>query len=85
MFENLCLRDIAVYAGFYGGNVFHYRDNSEMEVDAIVEMPDGAWGAFEIKLGEDQVETAANKLLRMRDKMITAGAEPPVCLAVITG
>ena len=48
-------------------------------------MPDGAWGAFEIKLGEDQVETAANTLLRMRDKMETAGAEPPVCLAVITG
>jgi len=85
MFENLCLRDLAVYAGFYGGSVFHYHDNSELEVDAIVEMPDGAWGAFEIKLGEDQVETAANTLLRMRDKMETAGAEPPVCLAVITG
>jgi predicted AAA+ superfamily ATPase len=85
IFENLCLRDLAVYAGFYGGNVFHYHDNSELEVDAIVEMPDGAWGAFEIKLGGNQVETAANALLRMRNKMITAGAEPPVCLAVITG
>ena len=49
-------------AGFHGGRVFHYHDNSELEVDAIAEMPDGAWGAFEIKLGEEQVETAANNL-----------------------
>ena len=85
MFENLCLRDLAVYAGFYGGSIFHYHDNSELEVDAIIEMPDGAWGAFEIKLGEVQVEAAANTLLRMRDKMIQAGSDAPVCLAVITG
>jgi predicted AAA+ superfamily ATPase len=85
MFENLCLRDLIAYAGFYGGSVFHYHDNSELEVDAIVEMPDGAWGAIEIKLGEEQVETAANTLLRMRDKMGAAGVEPPACLIVITG
>ena len=85
MFENLCLRDIAIYVGFYGGRVFHYHDNSELEIDAIVEMPDSEWGAFEIKLGEEQVETAAKSLLRMRDKMVTAGAQPPVCLVIITG
>ena len=85
MFENLCLRDLAVYAGYYGGSIFHYHDNGELEVDAVIEMPDGTWGAFEIKLGEMQVETAANTLLKMKNKMISAGAEPPVCLAVITG
>ena len=85
MFENLCLRDLAVYAGFYGGSVFHYRDNSDLEVDAIVEMPDSEWGAFEIKLGEEQLETAAKTLLRMKGKMVAAGAQPPVCLAIITG
>ena len=85
MFENLCIRDIMIYAGFYGGSVFHYRDNSGLEVDAIIEMPDGAWGAFEIKLGEAQVETAAKALLRLRDKMTSAAVDPPVCLAVITG
>ena len=85
MFENLCLRDLIVYAGYYGGRVFHYHDNSELEVDAIVEMPDGSWGAFEIKLGEDQVETASGTLHRMSDKMIAAGSPPPVCQVVITG
>jgi len=85
MFENLCLRDIAVYAGYYGGSIFHYRDNSGLEVDAIIELPDGTWGAFEIKLGQEQIDSAADTLLRMKDKMVTAGADPPSCLVVVTG
>jgi len=85
MFENLCIRDIAVYAGYYGGRIFHYRDNSELEVDAIIELPNGTWGAFEIKLGEDKVNAAAGTLIRMRDKMVATGVEPPACLAVVTG
>ena len=85
MFENLCLRDLAVYAGFHGGSIYHYHDNSELEVDTIIEMPDGAWGAFEIKLGEVQIESAAKTLLRLKDKTVSAGSVPPVCLAVITG
>ena len=85
IFENLCLRDLSVYADYYGGSIYHYHDNSDLEVDAIIEMPDGAWGAFEIKLGEGQVETAASTLLRMRAKMQEAGVRPPVCLAIITG
>ena len=85
LFENLCLRDIETYAGFYGGNVFHYHDNSDLEVDVIIEMPGGAWGAFEIKLGVDQVEAAAATLLRMKYKMVSAGVQSPSCLAVITG
>ena len=85
MFENLCLRDLYAYAEFYGASLYHYRDNSNLEVDAIVEMKDGAWGAFEIKLGENQVESAAKTLLRLREKIVSGGAKEPSCLAVITG
>ena len=85
MFENLCLRDISVYAENMDATVFHYRDNSGLEADAVVEMQDGAWGAFEIKLGEHQVDAASASLRRLRDKMVTSGAEPPACLCVITG
>ena len=85
MFENLCLRDLAAYAEFHGGALFHYRDNSNLEVDAIIEMQDGAWGAFEIKLGEHQVEAAVQTLLRLKNKIISNGAREPSCLAVITG
>jgi len=85
MFENLCLRDISIYAENIDGTVYHYRDNCGLEVDAIVEMKDGSWSAFEIKLGEHQVETAAASLRRLRDKMISGGASSPKCLCVLTG
>jgi predicted AAA+ superfamily ATPase len=85
MFENLCLRDLAVYAERLGGSLCHYRDNSGLEVDAIVEMPDGSWCAFEIKLGEHQVAAAAENLRRFRGKMVSGGAKEPLFMAVITG
>ena len=85
MFENLCLRDLAVYAENLGGALYHYRDNSNLETDAIVELPDGTWGAFEIKLGEHQADAASATLCRLRDKMVSSGAAQPSCLCVITG
>ena len=85
MFENLCMRDLYAYAEYYGGSLYHYRDNSSLEVDAIIEMQDGSWGGFEIKLGENQIEKAAQTLNRMKNKMISNGAREPSCLAVITG
>ena len=85
LFENLCLRDLAVYAGRYGGTVYHYRDNGNAEIDAIIEMPNGAWGAFEVKLGEHQVEDAARTLKSVCNKLMVNGAEPPACMCVITG
>jgi len=85
MFENLCLRDLCAYAEFHGGSLYHYRDNSDLEVDAIIEIKDGCWGAFEIKLGESQVEAAAQTLLRLKNKLVSNGAKEPSCLAVITG
>ncbi|MDR1834175.1 MAG: DUF4143 domain-containing protein [Fusobacteriaceae bacterium] len=85
MFENLCLRDIAVYAGAMGGSLYHYRDNSNLEVDAVVELKDGTWAAFEIKLGEHSADAAAKSLIRLRDKMTERGARPPAFLSVITG
>ena len=85
MFENLCLRDLSVYADYYGGILYHYRDNGTAEIDTIIEMPDGAWGAFEIKLGEHQVEAAAQKLLSVCNKIVGNGAPPPACACVIKG
>jgi len=85
MFENLCLRDLAVYAEFHGGTVYHYRDNSNTEIDAVVEMTDGSWGAFEVKLGEHQVDEAAKKLRSVCNKLTANGARKPACKCIITG
>ena len=62
MFESMCIRDLRVYAEAHEGTVYHYRDDSGMEVDAIVQMPDGRYGAIEIKLGEGQADIAAKSL-----------------------
>ena len=84
MFESLCEHDLQIYAECAGGSLYHYRDDSGREVDAIVESEDGSWGAFEIKLGAGQIDDAAEHLLRMRDVFESRGNSPCV-LCVISG
>ena len=82
LFEALCERDLKIYIENYGGNLFHFRDNSTgLEIDAIVEMPDGEYGAIEIKLGTNKIEEAANNLLRFYD----LAQKKPKFLCVISG
>ena len=84
LFESLVVRDLRVYAEALGGEVFHYRDNTGLEVDAIIELPDGRWAGFEVKLGSSPgvVDAAAASLLRLRDRV---AGEGPLALGVITG
>jgi predicted AAA+ superfamily ATPase len=84
LFESLVLRDLRVYAQADDGAVSHYRDSTGLEVDAIVETGDGRWGAFEVKLGAGQIESAAAGLLRFQDRVDTTRAGKPSVLAVIT-
>jgi predicted AAA+ superfamily ATPase len=51
LFESLVVRDLRVYAQRLRGTVAYYRDNRGLEADAVVELPDGRWGAVEVKLG----------------------------------
>jgi hypothetical protein len=85
IFEGLCLRDLLVYAGLMDGALFHYRDNAGLEVDAIIELPGGDYGAFEIKLGAFRVDEGAAGLLRFKKKMTEGGAPAPKFLAVLSG
>lgn len=86
LFEGMCVRDLAVYAQAMGATLKHYRDASNREIDAVVELPDGGWGAFEVKLGANQIDEAAARLLAMRDLMERdEAARPPRVLAVICG
>lgn len=85
MFEGLCERDLAVYAEAHDATLFHYRDGRGNEIDAVIELPDGRWGAFEIKLGYSQVDAAAENLLRMKKMFEEKGARVPSVLCVICG
>lgn len=85
IFEGLCLRDLLVYAEANDARVFHYRDDSALEVDAIVETRGGDWGAFEIKLGDKATAKGVDSLLRLQAKISREKGKPPACLAVLTG
>ena len=85
IFEGMCLRDLSIYTMVAGAELFHYRDNSGLEVDAVIEGDDGAWGAVEIKLGAHQEDVAAASLLRLKGKMAAGEVPPPAFLAVMTG
>lgn len=85
LFESLCERDLKIYAKSLGGNLYHYQDYAGREIDAVVELEDGRWGAFEIKLGAHQIETAATNLLRVSAYITQDGGMPPDVLCVVCG
>ena len=86
LFEALCERDLQIYAQADGGSLFHYRDGDGREIDAVVEMPFGRWGAFEVKLGANQIDAAADNLLSVCDYLERKGIKrAPSVLGVICG
>jgi len=85
LFESLIIRDLRVFAQAFDASVYHYRDETDLEIDAIVETPDGKWGAFEIKLGTARVDEASENLLSLVAKIDTSRCGEPVVLGVITG
>ena len=84
LFESLCIRDLRVYAQAIDGEVFHYRDKSSLEADAIVHLKDGRWGAIEVKMGAKEIETAAENLKILRDKINLNKMKEPSFLMVLT-
>jgi predicted AAA+ superfamily ATPase len=84
LFESLVVRDLRVYAQAISGEVFHYRDEKDLEVDAIVDTQE-AWGAFEVKLGVNQVDVAARNLLTLAERVDSSKRGEPAVLAVIVG
>jgi hypothetical protein len=85
LFESLCTRDIRIYAQANDGDVLHYRDKSGLEADLIIRLRNGKWAAAEVKLGQKQIEEAANNLSKIRDKINTEKMGEPSFLMIITG
>ena len=83
LFESMVLRDLRVYAQSVDAQVYHYREKEGLEVDAIVEAPDGRWVAFEIRLGERWVDDGAKSLRRLASRMERSDHDKPSALAVI--
>lgn len=85
-FEDLAVRDLKIYANTFGGEVRHYRDNAGLECDAIIHLPNGKWGAIEIKLGgEKAIDDAAKSLKLLKNKIINKSNEQePSFMMILT-
>ncbi len=85
IFENLCVRDLRVYAESLKGNVYHYRDASDLECDTVIHLRDGSYGLIEIKIGGDTlIEESANNLLKLQSKIDTTKMKKPSFMMVLT-
>ncbi len=83
LFESMVVRDLRVYAQAMGARVYHYRDHTGLEVDAVVDAGPGHWAAFEIKLGLSRIDAAAGSLLKFADRVDTSRCGEPAALGVI--
>ncbi len=84
LFETLCIRDLKVYAQVNNGEVFHYHDEAGQEADAVVQLRDGRYALFEVKLGSSFVDEGAESLLRLKKKIDTTVMGEPAFCAVLT-
>ncbi|MGI6710438.1 MAG: ATP-binding protein [Bacilli bacterium] len=87
LFESLVIRDLRIYADAHSGKVYHYKHfDTNHEIDAIVELQDGRWIAIEIKLGANQIDEAAKKLLKINESLKKdPKASRPCALVIICG
>lgn len=86
LFEALCERDLKIYAEAFDACLYHYQDYANREIDAVIELPDGRWCAFEIKLGAHQIDAAAENLKKIQSNMANIpGGKPAATLCVICG
>ncbi len=85
LFEALVERDLLIYSEANDFNLYHYQDYNNDEIDAIIENVDGSWCGIEIKLGANQIEQAAQNLLKINNKIIEEKGKPAKSLCVICG
>lgn len=84
LFENLCVRDLRIYTDYLDGTVYHYRDRSGLECDAVIHLRNGAYGLVEIKLGGDKlIEEGAETLKDLASKIDTKNMPKPSFMMVL--
>lgn len=85
LFENLCIRDLRIYADANNGAAYHYRDKDGLECDAVIHVRGGKYGLIEIKLGgDDAIEHGAETLKKLTRKLDTDKMSEPSFLMVLT-
>ena len=85
LFEDLCARDLRVYAQALDGELFHYHDKNGLECDLVIALRDKRWAAVEVKLGMHEEEDAAKHLLALAADIDSQKMEKPSFLMILTG
>lgn len=85
LFESLVEHDLKIYADSFNAKCYHYQDYQDREVDSIIELEDGSWCCFEVKLGANQVDEAAKNLVKLKEQISKEGGKVPSSLCVICG
>lgn len=85
LFEALVERDLSIYVQSFNAKLYHYQDYKNNELDAVIELEDGNWCAFEIKLGAKKIDEAANNLNKVCNEIIANGEKAPLIKCVICG
>ena len=85
LFEAMCERDLKVYADSFNGKCYHYQDYQDNEIDSVIELENGEWCAFEIKLGANKIEKASKDLLNLKKQIEEEKGKAPSVLCVICG
>lgn len=85
LFESMAMRDLRVYAQSFGARLYYYRDETNLEADAIIDGLGGRWAAVEIKLGGGSaIEKAMDSLRTLRARVDTTRRGDPARLIVLT-
>ena len=86
LFETMCIRDLRTYTDILNGSVYHYRDRSGLECDAVVHLRNGQYGLVEIKLGGDRlINEGASNLLKLEKMIDTEKMNAPTFKMILTG
>lgn len=85
LFEALVERDLKIYADSFNAKYYHYQDYQNREIDSIIELENGEWCAFEIKLGANQIEKAAQNLVSLKKQIESENGKEPSVLCVVCG
>ena len=85
LFEAMVERDLKIYADSFNAKCYHYQDYQDKEIDSVIELENGEWCAFEIKLGANQIEKAANDLVTLKKQIENENGKAPSVLCVICG
>lgn len=85
LFESAVIHDLAVFTSALSGEVRHYRDSNGKEIDAVITLPDGRWGAVEVKLGGAQMRAGLESLRNAINQIDTDVVGSPAFRLVVTG